>query len=134
MKLCLCMDKKKGMMFFGKRTSQDRVQRAEMLAMIGKSNLWVSKYSAPLFEEVDTVIVDDDFLKKASSDDYCFVEGQDFDLANCSSVIIYNWNRHYPADKFFLHDLKKEGFKQISKRDFVGSSHEKITEEIYERG
>jgi len=29
--------------------------------------------------------------------------------------------------------LKAEGFKKISTQDFTGSSHDKITEEIYER-
>ena len=133
MKLCLCIDKKRGMMFFGKRPSQDRVQRAQMLALIADAKLWVSKYSAPLFEGVENIIVDDDYMYKAQVNDYCFVEDKDVDLKNCSTLVIYNWNRHYPADKFFMFDPKKEGFKLISTRDFVGSSHEKITEEIFER-
>ena len=133
MKICLCIDKEKGVMFFGKRQSRDRIQRDEMLKLVGKNKLWMSSYSAPLFEGADNVIVDDEFLTRAPTGDYCFIEGQDFDLSLCEAVIVYNWNRHYPADKFFPYDLKKEGFKLVSKRSFVGSSHEKITEEIYER-
>ena len=133
MKLCLCIDKNQGIMFFGKRPSQDRVQRAEMLYLISGANLWVSKYSAPLFEGVENLIVDEEYMSKAQADDYCFVEDKDISLENCSTLVIYNWNRHYPADKFFTFNLKKEGFKLISTRDFAGSSHEKITEEIYER-
>ena len=133
MKLCLCIDKNNGIMFFGKRPSQDRVQRAEMLTLIGKTKLWISKYSASLFESAENIIVDDDYMSKAQADDYCFVEDKEIDLKKCSTIVVYNWNRHYPADKFFTFDLKKEGFKKISSRDFVGSSHEKITEEIYER-
>ena len=133
MKLCVCVDKNRGMMFFGKRTSQDRVQRAEMLNLIGNNRLWVSSYSESLFEAVENIIVDDNFFQKAAEDEYCFVEDQEIDLSGCSTVILYNWNRNYPADKFFPYDLKKSGYKLVSKRDFVGSSHEKITEEIYEK-
>jgi hypothetical protein len=131
--LCLCVDKKNGMMFFGKRQSQDRIQREEMLKLIGNNRLWVSKYSASLFDETDNIVVDDDFYIKAEENDYCFVEDKNIDLNECSSVVIYNWNRHYPADKFFELDLKKYGYKLVLKRDFAGSSHEKITEEIYEK-
>ena len=133
MKLCLCIDKNNGIMFLGKRPSQDRVQRAEMLTVIGEANLWVSQYSASLFEGVENIIVDDDYISKAQADDYCFIEDTEVNLEKCSTIVIYNWNRHYPADKFFTFDLKKEGFRLISTRDFIGSSHEKITEEIYER-
>ena len=133
MKLCLCIDKNNGIMFFGKRLSQDKIQRAEMLNLIGKSNLWVSEYSAPLFDGVENLIVDDNYMSKAPKDDYCFVEDKEIDLTDCSTIVIYNWNRHYPADKFFLFNIKQEGFRLVSSRDFVGFSHEKITEKIYER-
>jgi len=133
MTICLCLDKKNGMMVFGKRQSQDRIQRAEMLKLVGNERLWVSKYSASLFNNLDNVVVDDDFFCKAEENDFCFVEDQNVELKECSSIVIYNWNRHYPADKYFDLDLKKNGYRLVSKRDFVGSSHEKITEEIYEK-
>ena len=120
-------------MFFGKRQSQDRLQRAEMLNLIGENRLWISPYSSTLFESAENISVDDNFLSKASENDYCFIEDNPIDLSNVSTVVVYNWNRHYPADKYFDHDLKANGFNLISKRDFEGSSHEKITEEIYER-
>ena len=133
MKLCACIDKNRGMMFFGKRISQDRIQRAQMLDLIGDNRLWVSNYSAPLFDGADNLTVDDDFFKKADKDDFCFVEDREIDISDCSTVILYNWNRNYPADRFFPYDLKKSGYRLVSKRDFAGSSHQKITEEIYEK-
>lgn len=120
-------------MFFGKRQSQDRIQREQMLQLIGNRKLWVSSYSKPLFDDLENVIADDDFYNKATDDDYCFIEDQSINLTSCSVLILYRWNRHYPANVFFEADLKKEGFKLVSKRDFVGSSHERITEEIYQR-
>lgn len=133
MKLCVCLDKKNGMMFFGKRQSQDSVQRERLLSLVGENKLWLSAYSAKLFGELSNVIVDENCGLTAGENDYCFVEDQPFDISKCSTIIVYKWNRQYQADKSFNVDLKTEGFKRISKEDFVGSSHDKITEEIYER-
>ena len=47
------------------------------------------------------------------------------------SVILYKWNRVYPADQYFAMDLS--GWKLVETVEFPGSSHEKITEERYER-
>ena len=47
------------------------------------------------------------------------------------SVVLYKWNRVYPADQYFAMDLS--GWKLVETVEFPGSSHEKITEERYER-
>ena len=133
MKLCICLDKKNGMMFFGKRQSQDSVQRERFLKLVGSEKLWMSNYSAKLFGATESIVVDDNCGTLAGENDYCFVEDQPFDINKCKSIIVYKWNRQYQADKFFTVDFKTAGFKRVSKEDFVGSSHDKITEEIYER-
>ena len=46
-------------------------------------------------------------------------------------IILYRWNRVYPADVHFPIDFS--GWKLVQAEEFAGSSHEKITEEIYER-
>ena len=46
-------------------------------------------------------------------------------------VVLYKWNRVYPADQYFAMDLS--GWKLVETVEFPGSSHEKITEERYER-
>lgn len=133
MKICVCLDKKNGMMFFGKRQSQDAVQREHFLSLVGSNKLWMSAYSAKLFGDLPNIVVDENYGVKAGANDYCFVEDQPFDISKCSTVVIYKWNRQYQADKSFPVDLKAEGFKKISTQDFEGSSHDRITEEIYER-
>ena len=45
-------------------------------------------------------------------------------------IILYRWNRAYPGDMFF--DIKLDrSWHLASAEDFAGSSHEKITKEIY---
>ena len=141
--LIVCIEDNKGMMFNHRRQSQDRVLRRHILDMVGNGKLWMNEYSGKMFakdsEELlhGPVQTDEDFLKKASSGEYCFVEtnscGLDMfpDTANIESVVLYKWNRVYPADQYFTMDLSD--WKLVETAEFAGSSHEKITEERYER-
>ena len=131
MKLIFCLDKGKGMMFFGKRQSQDQVLREHILEYIGDSKLWMTEYSAKLFGESEKIIVDNDYLNKAADDDFCFIEDGAYAVDNATEIFLCHWNRKYPGDKFFDVDLKKIGFKKTCSTDFKGSSHDKITVERY---
>ena len=135
MTLILCLDDKNGMAFNGRRQSRDAQLRARILMQVGQRKLWMSQYSAKQFELLpEQVIVDDDFMNKAEAGDICFAELNDpsDNLSRCSKIIIYQWNRVYPADLFFPLAKYADRMKLLRKEDFVGSSHERITEEIYE--
>ena len=113
----------------------DAMLRSRMIERIGQHNLWMSRYSAKQFEDIpENVIVDDDFLNKADTGDACFMELQDPAdcLLWCKRLIVYRWDRVYPADVFFQLQKYEDKLQLLSKEDFVGSSHEQITEEIYE--
>lgn len=133
MKLIFCVEKDNGMMFFGKRHSQDRNLRAKLMKIVGDNKLWMSSYSAKQFTDYQTIIVDDDYMSKAGTDDYCFVENKEYTVVGVTEIILCNWNRKYPSDKFFSTDLKDSNFKRVSTEDIVGSSHKKITIEIWRR-
>ena len=105
MKIVLCVDKKNGTMLFGKRQSQDRIQRERMLSLVGDSRLWISNYSASLFDIADNIEIDDGFTEKALDSDYCFFEDKEIDISKANTVVLYKWNRQYPADKYFFYDL-----------------------------
>lgn len=133
MKLIFCVEKGKGMMFFGKRQSQDSNLRARLMEMTAGSKLWMSTYSAKQFTEHSSFTTDDDYISKAGADDYCFVEDGPYTADGVSEIVLCHWNRKYPADKYFDIDLKGEGFKKISTEDIAGSSHDKITIEVWRR-
>lgn len=134
MNIIICLDDKNGMMFNKRRQSQDSVLRSRVLDMSSGSSLWMSPYSAKQFETSSANIkVDKNYQKRAQKDDFCFVEDVPCSLENADSVIIYRWNRHYPADVYFELDLIKSGYRLVRVDEFAGSSHEKITEEIYEK-
>lgn len=131
MKLIFCLEKDNGIMFFGKRHSQDRNLRKKLIEMTEGQKLWMSNYSAKQFAEYSSIIVDDDYMSKAESDDYCFVEDKAYRTDGVSEIVICHWNRKYPSDKFFEIDLKKEGFKKEGSENIEGSSHKKITIEVW---
>ena len=131
MNIIICIDDNGGMLFNKRRQSRDSVLCSRVVELSNGSKLWMSEYSAKLFEGAD-IIINNGFLYMAEAGDYCFVEESllNFDFSAVENIIVYRWNRKYPADvKFDLMVL--EGFKLVDSCEFKGSSHEKITEEIY---
>jgi hypothetical protein len=45
--------------------------------------------------------------------------------------VVYRWNRRYPGDVFFDLDVSAAPWRCVETEEFVGSSHEKITKEVY---
>lgn len=133
MNVIVCLDEKNGMSFNHRRQSKDRILIEDVIKLTLDHRLFVSEYSAALFEGND-VIVDNDLLSNADTDDFCFVENADVLTAvdKIEKVIIYYWNRLYPSDKKFPKTTVLNGKTLVSTTDFVGSSHDKITREIYQ--
>lgn len=96
----------------------------------------MNEYSYNMFAAIDAqnVIIDNEFIRKAGTGDYCFIE----DISpmayeeNIEKIILYKWNRSYPADLYFDIPLDKR-WKLIDMEEFKGSSHGKITQEVYTR-
>ena len=133
MKIAICVDKSNGILFGGKRLSQDSVLRNKLLELTGDGKLLMNEYSAKQFENNDKIHVCNDFLLSSRESDICFIENTEISMNDVSEIYLFNWNRDYPADTYFEFNPKELGFKRTSKEDFVGSSHKKITLEIYRR-
>lgn len=133
--VAVMLDDHGGMTFNHRRQSQDRVLRADLLDTVGNAPLWMNAYSQKQFlkDTVPTLRVDEDFLAKAQNGEYCFCEDQALTpyQDKIEQLILYRWNRTYPAD--FSFDLSLTGWKCVSVCEFAGSSHEKITKEVYQR-
>lgn len=133
--LVACLDDKGGMMFNHRRQSQDCVLRAHLLELAAGHHLWMSQYSAGQFDaaQIQNINIDDAFLEKAGHGDYCFIESgvQGVDAADVERIALFKWNRVYPADVYF--DFPLEGWTLTTSQEFKGSSHDKITMEVYEK-
>lgn len=131
MHLIVCVDDRYGMSFCGRRLSRDRAVSTHILNLTSGNTLWMHPSSKLLFPESD-VKTDPAFLDKAAEGDYCFAETITLPPAmeNLESVILYHWNRAYPATIKFPRELLKDMHLAHSE-DFPGNSHDTITMERY---
>lgn len=133
MRAFICVDDGNGRLFCGRRQSRDRMLTEDMLKTVGDGTLFIEKYSETLFETKERKIsVCSE--PPVSADEYFFFEKTDPSEyeKHVSEWIVYRWNRLYPSDEKFGVDLS-DGFRLVSSEDFVGSSHERITKEVYLR-
>ena len=74
------------------------------------------------------------FGKEFGKKDYCFVENLEIEnfRDKIEKIILCKWNRKYPGDFFFTIDVNDGSWKLKGVEEFSGSSHEKITLEVYE--
>ncbi len=131
----VCVDDKMGMMFNKRRQSQDRVLRQRMLELAGDKKLWMNSYSRRQFSEGEAshIAVAEAGFQNIQPGESCFLEEEDPAKYKdqIEVLILFRWNRSYPADLYCTLDLS--GWKLMGTEDFAGYSHEKITEERYER-
>ena len=130
----LTLENRNGMLFNHRRLSRDRRVCEKILDYSNEKELWMNAYSRKLFTDltdINSIQVDEEFLDKSQS--ICFVENQDITpyLPKIDTLVLFQWNRDYPADFFFTVDLSQ--WNLISTEDFEGTSHEKITMEVYKK-
>ena len=141
----LCIDDAGGMMFNKRRQSRDQVVTEDIRKICRGGKLWLHPFSEKLFASGGDLRVTEDagnmqiesseqFLKIAQEGEYCFVENAGLKpyVSRIEKLIVYHWNRRYPADQYL--DLQLEEWEKTESVDMRGKSHEKITKEIYIRG
>jgi hypothetical protein len=119
-------------MFNRRRQSRD-IKLCERILALTTGRLYMNAYSAKIFPESERITVCEDFLVAAGEGDFCFCENAPETLDNVTEIIIYRWNRLYPADVHFGFDLESEGFALVSAEEFIGNSHPTITEQIFKK-
>lgn len=127
MRVFMCLDQKDGLLFNDRRQSRDREVVADIEKTIGHEEIGMSEYSAKLFEGHDNIVVTDD-LKDCRN---VFLEKDDLDLLDFDELIIYRWDKVYPADARLTFDYKSMTLKDVSV--ITGYSHDKIIKEVYVR-
>lgn len=133
--IAVCVDGRGGMLFNHRRQSQDRAQREDLLKFCGGRRLWIAPCSAPLFTGWAEVQADEEFLDKAEAGEVCFVEDRPIApiAERVEAMVVYDWDRAYPADVHLDFDPVAAGFALTEEREFRGTSHERIIRRLYER-
>ena len=120
------------MTFLGRRQSRD-INLCHRVLALTTGKLYMNAYTAKIFPENEKIVVCENFLEEAGKNDFCFSESAPETLENVTGIIIYRWNRLYPADVHFGFDLEGEGFTLVSAEEFIGNSHTAITEQIFKK-
>ena len=128
MTVYVCLDDRDGMLFNNRRQSRDRAVLEDIRASV-PDVLTVDPFSETLIREagIPYVLAED----AIGEDAHFFLENRSASalVPMADTVVIYRWNRHYPADVRFDADLSS--FTLQRTEDFPGSSHETITKEVY---
>lgn len=133
MNLIVCLEDRNGISFFGKRLSRDKSICERIVSIVGENKIFLTLYSAKLFENLPvSAKVCDEPLKNASQNDFCFIETEDVSgyKNDINTIIVYRFCRAYPFDKTFDTSLLSSR-TLTSSQEFAGNSHDKIIEEVY---
>ena len=131
--------------FEEKTTNLDSVRRKKIKQLEAESNVLKSERIRQYESYAEGIITKEKYMmKKMQITDrmngiqaeietltrFCFVEGENLAgyEGKITEIVLYKWNRDYPADVFFEVDLSK--WRLEERKDFSGYSHEKITKEL----
>ena len=137
MKVILCISKNNGMMFNNRRQSKDSVLLNKIIKTVNGETLYIQKYSEKLFSNylLDNniiVIENETEFTECKKDAYVFIEDPSMlQFVTVDEMVVCEWNRDYPADKFLEIDLLE--FELFDSETIVGSSHDEITIKKYKR-
>lgn len=131
MTLFVCVDDKLGMAFGGRRQSRDRALCEDMLTFAAGKTIRMAPRSVKLFEGLGGVVAESADLMQTGAGECCFVEFEPVDrlAERADTLVLYRWNRHYPADLRFEVPLETWKLREVT--EFAGTSHETITREVY---
>ena len=116
----ICLDKRDGLSFGGRRLSRDAKIFEDIQKDFGAVALSndISLDFLPVLKESPAV--------------FCEVEIPDGYLEGCDKVIIYRFDRTYPFDASMPEGFY-DRFNMVEKTEFAGNSHDKIFKEIWEK-
>lgn len=139
MTLVITVDEAMGLAFGGKRQSRDRELTRDIWRMADGRRIVAAEYSRLLFEEaqidVSGMLFAPDPALAAEATDVVLLElgAAEAELLAADELVIYCWNRRYPATVKLDPELIERHFVKADEREFVGNSHEKLTRVTYKR-
>lgn len=134
MKLIVCLDDQNGILFNGRRQSRDSAVIQRILALTQEQGVCMNAYSAKLFPQgAPGIRICDDLISTGEKNHWIFAENMDITpyVQQIKQLVVFRWNRMYPADLYFPMEILRSKLKLIRTREFSGNSHSRITEETY---
>jgi len=126
--LYICLDDRNGLRFNHRRQSRDSAVLEDIRSRL-TGPLGIGACSETLIREAGIPYT----LTQDTSDFFAEDIPSEEILEKTGTVVIYRWNRLYPSDVKWEPDLGALGFSLRETSDFPGTSHGKITREVYQR-
>lgn len=138
MYLIFCVDDQYGLQFNHRRQSCDSKVIEDVINQAEDNALLVSTYSSALFKDYPEANIKVTELPEIHTmhNEYCFIErnpSKELNYADIQGIILYHWNRKYPADMVLDPHILKfiQNCKIAGVKEFPGSSHKNIRKEIF---
>lgn len=107
------------------------------MELAGNRTLWMNDYTARQFspEQQEQISLAENPLQAANNGELCMVEGEALlpYEDQLEELILFRWNRVYPADTYLDIPLSEHGWVLVNTLEFSGYSHERITQEVYRK-
>lgn len=136
--LISCIDDRGGLLFHGRRLSRDRVLCQDVLRTCAGSPLWMAPGSRSLFSSLrdglsSSILTSEDFLAQAAPGEFCFLEDRPIRpfLDGWSPWSSITGTAATPQTCFWTWTPAALGWSLLGREEFPGSSHKKITKEVY---
>ena len=131
--LIVCISKKMGLTFNNRRVSRDKAVIQDIVKHANGQKVHASPYSKVLFDDIsENIEISTNYLRNANDGEFVFFEQGSVQsiIPKVDTIIVYNWNRDYPADETFT---IPSGFYKVSEEHLTGNSHDIIIKTIYGR-
>ena len=133
MTLYFCLDDRNGIGYNRRRQSRDSAVLGDIQSRLD-GDLMIDPISRRLVERagIPWCPAPQELPEELPEGSYFVEERQPGTwVAKAQCVVLYRWNRLYPADRWFDIDLNAMGFTLAETLDFAGTSHPIITREVY---
>ena len=128
--LISCVDDDRGLRFNHRRQSRDKALAQHILDRSG-GEIWLHSDSEKLFDECpDAMLHCISSPEETPDGGWCFWESPVSPALRPEKLLLYHWNRAYPADEYYVYPGGQDRWKCLKSTDFPGFSHPKITEEV----
>lgn len=128
--LISCVDDDLGLRFNHRRQSRDKALAQHILDRSG-GEIWLHPDSEKLFDECpDAMLHCISSPEETPDGGWCFWESPVSPALRPEKILLYHWNRAYPADEYYVYPGGQHRWKCLKSTDFPGFSHPKITEEV----
>ena len=128
MQIAVCVDDALGRTFNGRRQTKDRVVAADLIQE-AQGRLFITPFSQKWLGDSPGVTLWDG----EDPSHLLFLEAEPLApyAQHITRLVIYRWNRHYPADTYLDLDPQALGLTLHSTQELTGFSHPVITKEIW---